>query len=199
MVSGLLRLLWPTGWPNASILGILLHTWEQKLLHSHNDRTIIGDLIDRNVQNHLAEVNSKAVENALHLWRIHWSRTVSRPECMPSTGLYRDRALAYYFLGSVMNRNRNIAGANATLVPADDTWTLKVPRLLRRLTNLLDSGMLEISQDTSSSTDEESIDYQLRNIQESIDDSAEAEGMDTIILGCMMRKDRNMGNRVAVK
>ena len=80
-----------------------------------------------------------------------------------------------------------------TPVLANGNWTLKVPRLLRKLTVLMDSGQLNVSSDNVTGADGENMDRQLRNLQGTTDESAEAEDMDTIILGSMMRKDPHVG------
>ncbi|KAF2799629.1 hypothetical protein K505DRAFT_356446 [Melanomma pulvis-pyrius CBS 109.77] len=166
--------------------GILLHIWEQKTIHVQIDCSKISNEVEQNVRKHLVNIQSQVVDNALRLWRKHWVVTLSRPGSMASEGLYRDRALAYWFLGNIMNRNRSMGGMG--------NWTLRILQLLRRLTTLVDSGQLDVASDNVTGVAGENIDPHLGDIQESADESADVEGVDTIILDCMMRKDRPSGD-----
>ena len=167
-------------------LGILLHIWEQKTIHSQRDGSKIPNEAEQNVRKHLATIQSQVVDNALQLWRKHWAITLLRPGSMASEGLYRDRALAYWFLGNAMNRNRSLGGMG--------NWTLRILRLLRKLTTLVDSGQLDVASDSVTGVAGENFDPNLGDLQEIADENADVEGVDTIILDCMMRKDRPSGD-----
>ncbi len=55
---------------------------------------------------------------------------------------------------------------------------------------LMDASQLDANGDCVSGSAGENLDFQLGDLQETSDENAEDEGMDIIILGCMMRKDR---------
>ncbi|KIW34128.1 uncharacterized protein PV07_00924 [Cladophialophora immunda] len=170
--------------------GILLHMWEQKLIFRRRDPREVQDPVEERMNEHLADAQSKVTNNALRLWRKHWARTVDSPGSMTSKGLYRDRALAYWYLGNLMNHNRRAKGLDVAPVSINGNWSLKVPRLLRKLTTLMDDGQLDANSDYVISAAGENLDRQLGDIQEMSDENIEDEEMDTIILGCMMRKER---------
>lgn len=168
--------------------------WEQKKIHAQRNLLEVSDAAELNVREHLTTVQSGVVGNALELWRKHWATTVSRPGSMACEGLYRDRALAYWFLGNVMNRNRGLVSMDIVPVSINGNWTLKVPRLLRKLTMLMDSGQLDDMSDSVISMAEENFDRHLGDLQENAEENSDVEGMDTIILGCMMRRERRMSD-----
>ncbi|KAJ9134337.1 hypothetical protein NKR23_g10263 [Pleurostoma richardsiae] len=168
--------------------GILLHIWEQTTIHVRRHLLYVPDVPEQNVRDHLARVQSQVADNALQLWRTHWDRTVSRPAFTDSEGLYRDRALVYWFLGNVMNSHGSLAGIEAPCVSVDGKWTLRIPRLLRRLTVLADSGQLDgMGDDTTAGTGEKLASC-LEDLQGNADSNAVGEDIDKVILSCMMRK-----------
>lgn len=174
--------------------GILLHMWQQKKIHAQRKRPEMPAAVEVNIREHLTTVQSQVVDNALELWRKHWAKTLSRPGSMACEGLYRDRALAYWFLGNVMNRNRGLANMDIVPVSVNGNWTLKVPRLLRKLTMLMDSGQLDDMSDSVMSMAGGDFDRHLGDLQENVEENADVEGMDTIILGCMMRRERRLSD-----
>lgn len=168
--------------------------WEQKKIHAQGNRPEMPAAAGANVREHLTTVQSQVVDNALELWRKHWAKTLSRPGSMACEGLYRDRALAYWFLGNVMNRNRGLASMDIVPVSINGNWTLKVPRLLRKLTMLMDSGQLDDMSDSVSSMEGGDFERHLGDLQDNAEENADVEGMDTIILGCMMRRERRLSD-----
>lgn len=164
--------------------------WEQKLIFRRRDLREVQDPVEQRMKEHLADAQSKVIDNALLLWRKHWARTVERPGSMTAKGLYRDRALAYWYLGNLMNHNRRAAGLDVAPVSINGNWSFKVPRLLRKLTTLMDAGQLDTDSDYVISAAGENLDRQLGDLQEVSDENIEDGEMDTIILGCMMRKER---------
>ncbi|KAK5459723.1 hypothetical protein LTS15_003852 [Exophiala xenobiotica] len=71
---------------------------------------VLHDVAEQRISAQLADAQSKVIDNSLRLWRKHWDSTVERPGSMTSTGLYRDRALAYWYLGSLMNHDPRTTG-----------------------------------------------------------------------------------------
>lgn len=165
--------------------------WEQKIIHTRKDMPEVPDTTDQSVREHLAAVHSQVIDNALKLWRSHWDRTVSQPSSTASHGLYRDRALVYWFLGNAINRNHGLAWPEFSAVSANGQWTLKIPRLLTRLTVLVDSGQLDVASDGASENEAaDKLACHLRDLQQdSADSDAGGDEVDTIALSRMMGKD----------
>lgn len=160
--------------------------WEQRSLHLRTDTCDVADTEEQHVRNHLAAAQSLVIDNALRLWRVYWKTTVSQPSSMEAHGLYRDRALVYWFLGNAMNRTQGALGAEFPASADNRQKALKVPHLLRHLSMLADSGQLDdMSQEPAD--EEERLARCLRDLQGSQDSEAQRE-VDTIILSCMMRK-----------
>ncbi|KAH6962361.1 hypothetical protein BKA56DRAFT_597584 [Ilyonectria sp. MPI-CAGE-AT-0026] len=171
--------------------GILLYMWEQKNTYIQNELSDITDKTEQHVRNHLAATQAQLIDNALRQWRICWSRTVSRPLSVMSCGLYRDRALVYWFLGNAMNRSHGLSGIEIPATSVNKQKALRIPRLLRRLSVLVDSGKLaDVGEEASEGT--ETLDSCLKSLQETEDVETGGEGIDAIVLSCMMRKRRGM-------
>lgn len=165
--------------------------WEQKNICMQNELSDVTDKTAQHVRDHLAATQAQVVDNALRQWRICWSRTVSRPLSMMSCGLYRDRALVYWFLGNVMNRSYGLPGIELPATSVNKQKTLRIPRLLRRLSVLVDSGKLaDVGEEASEGA--ETLDSCLKSLQETEDAETGGEGIDAIVLSCMMRKRRGM-------
>lgn len=94
---------------------------------------------------------------------------MARPGYMVAKVLFGDRALAYRFLGNAMNRNRNLNVIKISPISTNGNWTLKAPRLLRKLTALMDSGRLDVSSDNVTRIEGENLDRQLGDLQENTD------------------------------
>jgi hypothetical protein len=62
--------------------------------------------------------------------------------------------------------------------------------VFRKLAVWMDASQLDANGDCVSGAAGENLDRQLGDLQEMSDENAEGEGMDIIILGCMMPKDR---------
>ncbi|KAM5374830.1 hypothetical protein ACJZ2D_006324 [Fusarium nematophilum] len=170
--------------------GILVHMWEHKCIHERREAVNRSGAGEQNVRDHLFAAKSRAIDKALQTWREHWARTVSRPGSMASKGLYRDRAMTYWLLGGIMNRSNDPTGLDTAIESTNGNWTLKVPRLLRKLALLTDSGQIEIAADTPASDTKQTVDEQLGRLRGVGEQASGDGGMDEIILGCMMRRER---------
>lgn len=163
--------------------GILLHVWEQQRIHMRDDPADVPDDAEKSMREHLWMAQGQAADNALQLWLRQWNKTVSRPASTESYGLYRDRALVYWFLGNLMNQ----CPGPAPLV--DGQWRMKIPGLLRRLAILVDSGQLNSTDGAVTSVVREVLASQLGDVNKGVDSNAGTESMDTITMRYIMRKD----------
>jgi hypothetical protein len=163
--------------------------WEQKSIQRRQFALRQPDMASRVVLEHLAEVQNQTVNNALDLWWKQWTKTVADPASMTSTGLYRDRALTYWLLGNVINRDFDLARRRVSPSPDAGTWTLKVPLLMRKLTALMDTGHLDAMNQNSISLAKDHLEKYLPSLEAQLDGTANVEGMDTIVLNCMMQRD----------
>ena len=166
--------------------------WEQRSIHLRKDISDIPDTEEQHVRNHLATTQSQVIDNALRLWRAYWNRRVSQPSSIDTHGLYRDRALVYWFLGNAMNRRQGSVGAEFFNTAVNGQKTLKIPHLLRSLSVLADSGQLDNMSEEPADEDER-LARCLLDLQGS--ENAEThDEVDTVILSCMMRKGRGESN-----
>ncbi|KAM5347489.1 hypothetical protein ACJ41O_010494 [Fusarium nematophilum] len=162
--------------------GILLHVWEQQSIHKRDDPTDVPDEAEKSMREHLSAAQAQAADNALQLWLRQWNKSVSRPASTESHGLYRDRALVYWFLGNLMNQcpGSDVPESPAPLV--NGRWKMRIPGLLRRLAILVDSGQLNSTNGAVTSVVRERSASYLGDLDEGIDTDAESEGMDTITM-----------------
>lgn len=147
------------------------------------------DVAEQQMRDHLAVTQSQVIDNTLRLWKVYWDKTVSRLAPAAPHGLYRDRALVYWFLGNAMNRRQGSAGCDFATVSGSRKRTLKIPHLLRKLSVLADSGQLDGVDQQSPEGAETLVSY-LKELQETEEADPGGEEVDTVILSCMMRRDR---------
>ena len=162
--------------------------WEQKRIRDLRLSHGGSGTAELRIYNVLIEAQTQVVNNALRLWRIHWTRTIASTRSVASTGLYRERALAYWLLGHTMNHNSSIAIATGGHTQDHATWTEKVPQLLRRLTTLLDAGQLDLTSDVPVELINRQLDCYLKEIDEQEDENTSADEMDAVVLSAMMRR-----------
>ena len=162
--------------------------WEEKSIQNLRQPLDPGT---KRVYDHLVDIQCQLVDVALKQWRKQWSKTMSSTASRSSRGLYRDKALAYWLLGNVMNRNSTLSGT-ATPVSRNGSWILKVPRLVRKLTALVDEGQVGGATGDSIAITGGNLDAQLDNLREGLDESADEGGMDTLTLSCLMRRERSI-------
>lgn len=165
---------------------------EQRANHTQVDLCDSQHLADRSIREHLAAIDCEDIDNALRTWRKHWDRTVLRPASTASHGLYRDRSLVYWVLGNAMNRSNDLIGPGFSAESSEGQWTLKIPRLLKTLSVLADSGKLDTGEGDSDGA--ESLDCYLRDLQSTAESDPGDKEIDTVILNYMMRRG---GGRVA--
>lgn len=118
--------------------GILVFIWERQQFDNKSRPTGDAELM---VIEQLARENNNTALRALQTWRENWNQTMLSPSSQTSGGLYRDRAMAYWFLGQLMNSgDRNLVRLNTGGKP--DRWSMRIPKLLTNLIVKLDGGQL---------------------------------------------------------
>ncbi|PVH77487.1 hypothetical protein DL98DRAFT_534766 [Cadophora sp. DSE1049] len=80
--------------------GILVFIWERQQFDNRSRGVGQAESI---VIQQLAKENNDVANHALNSWKSNWNTTVSNSLSSMSSGLYRDRAIAYWFLGRLLN------------------------------------------------------------------------------------------------
>lgn len=94
-----------------------------------------------------------------------------------------------------MNRSHGLSGIEIPATSVNKQKTSRIPRLLRRLSMLVDSGKLaDVGEEASEGA--ETLDSCLKSLQETEDVETGGEGIDAVVLSCMMPKRRGMEGEI---
>ena len=121
-----------------------MYLWESQKFEYRPWSTLKED--EAGIISQLTQERNAIIDQALRKWRGHWNETIAKPVSCGTSGLYRDRAIAYWFLGRLMNGHER----TRFCIEAPDTerpWSMRVPRLMKHLIMKLDRGQLKASDD----------------------------------------------------
>lgn len=153
---------------------------------------------EADVLDQLTQERNAIIDQALHKWRGHWNDTVASPMSSGTSGLYRDRAIAYWFLGRLMNGHDRtkfrIATEDATTTTTGTpSWSMRIPRLMKHLIMKLDRGQLNPSDDL------DNLETECRDGERACERSDEnSETMDALNVNFIMYR-RKQDARVAAR
>ncbi|KAG8630977.1 hypothetical protein KVT40_000117 [Elsinoe batatas] len=168
--------------------GILLIMWQEKSVHARHvtlNRLSHADPIHVDV---LGMCQRQKANTAFKRWWRLWSSTVSDPVASASSGLYRERAVAYRLLGQAMNKDTGFASRHVFKLTDTGDWPLTVPRLLSRLIALMDTGAYDTMGPEEIDSVKAKLEQRLEELEGQMDGNDEIENdVDHIVITSVMK------------
>ncbi|KAH7413098.1 fungal-specific transcription factor domain-containing protein [Cadophora sp. MPI-SDFR-AT-0126] len=158
--------------------GILVFIWERQQFDNRSRGVGQAESV---VIQQLAKENNDVADHALNSWKSNWNTTASNSLSSMSSGLYRDRAIAYWFLGRLLNSEEK---KQIQLVTGKrlKVWSMRIPRIMKHLIIKLDRGQLDESENIRDLRAK----YLDNNLVGELDDAQGEEGMDLLNIRFIM-------------